>query len=314
MAAKPLRIAIIGSGLGGAVLADLLAGHHEVTVFERGPNEPCRPEPALMTSHRFGLYPSFAYGLGGTTNYWHGGLVEMLEEEMGTAWPDLLKSELPRYYAGVVRQLYGESPLRGWQARKQAERVDGVVPTQLFYLHPPFRAADFGFLTMGQVRTGHRVERVEERAGSVDVVSRTAGQSMTEHFDRVVIAAGGLNSPLVLQNSGLGGRETGRNFTDHPMGFVAKLGVATPSAAFSRSRLRAKGALYGTSEAMLKMCDVETGLWSAFYLRAAFGSRLASDPYRSSFKILAKTNRVDKYLAALPQMRDPDFLCRFESA
>ncbi len=76
---------------------------------------------------------------------------------------------------------------------------------------------------MGQVRTGHRVERVEERAGSVDVVSRTAGQSMTEHFDRVVIAAGGLNSPLVLQNSGLGGRETGRNFTDHPMGFVAKL-------------------------------------------------------------------------------------------
>jgi len=30
MATKPLRIAIIGSGLGGAVLADLLAGHHDV--------------------------------------------------------------------------------------------------------------------------------------------------------------------------------------------------------------------------------------------------------------------------------------------
>jgi choline dehydrogenase-like flavoprotein len=312
MATKPLRIAIIGSGLGGAVLADLLAGHHEVTVFERGPNAPCPPQPAAMTSHPFGLYPSFAYGLGGTTNYWHGGLVEMLEGEMGAAWPDALKSELPRYYAGVVRHLYNNDQLRGWQTREQAEFVDGVLPTQLLYAHRPFRSANSGFLTMGRVLTGHRVERVEERAGGVDVVSRAAGQQITEHFDRVVIAAGGLNSPVILQNAGLGGPEVGHNFTDHPMGFVAKLRAATPSDVFLR--LRAKGALHSKSEAMLKVRDAETGLWSAFYLRAAFGSRLASDPYSRSFKVLAQTNRVDKYLAALPQLHDPDFLWKaFES-
>ena len=306
MATKPLRIAIIGSGLGGAVLADLLAGRHDVTVFERGPNAPCLPPPAVMTSHRFGLYPSFAYGLGGTTNYWQGGLVELLEDEMGAAWPDALTAELPRYYPGVVRQLYGESALQGWRARERAEIVDGVLPTQLLYPRPPFRAADSGFLAMARVLSGHRVERVEERAGGVDVASRTGGQYITEHFDRVVIAAGGLNSPLVLQNSGLGGPEVGQNFTDHPMGFVGKLRAAVPSEAFSR--LRAKGALFAKSEAMLKVRDVETGLWSAFYLRAAFGSRLASDPYRRSFKFLAETSRAKKYLAAVPHLHDPDFV------
>ena len=93
---------------------------------------------------------------------------------------------------------------------------------------------------MGQVRTDHRVERVEERADGVDVVSRMAGRSTTEHFDRVVIAAGGLNSPIILQNSELGGPKVGHNLIDHPMGFVAKLCAASPSAAFSALRSRGR--------------------------------------------------------------------------
>jgi len=304
--AIPLRIAIIGSGLGGAVLSDRLAGHHDVTVFERGPEEPSLPEPAVMTSRRFGLYPSFAYGLGGTTNYWQGGLVELLADEMGTAWPESLKSELPQYYPGVVRQLYGERLLQAWRAQKRVELVDGMVLASAFRLLPPFRATKSGFLNMGRVRTGHRVERVEERAGGVDVVSRTADQTVTKHFDRVVIAAGGLNSPIVLHNSGLGGPNVGHNLTDHPMGFVAKLGAVTPSDTFSM--LRAEGALYKNTGGMLKVRDAETGLWSAFHLRSACGRRLASDPYSRAFKFLAETSRAKKYLAALPQLRDPDFL------
>ena len=104
---------------------------HDVTIFERGPKEPCRPEPAVMTSRRFGLYPSFAYGLGGTTNYWQGGLVELRADEMGSAWPEALKMELPRYYPRVVRQLYGERLLQHWRAqsrdptcRRHAARIE----------------------------------------------------------------------------------------------------------------------------------------------------------------------------------------------
>ncbi len=304
--AKPLRIAIIGSGLSGAVLADLLAGHHDITVFERGPEWPARPEPPVMTAHRFGLYPSFAYGLGGTTNLWHGGLVELLDEEMGDAWPAVLKRELPRFYHRAVRQLYGASAERVWQAKDKIKIVAGITPARLFYPRTPFRAAASGFLTMATLRTGHRVEQVIERAGGVDVVSRVGGGNETSHFDHAILAAGCMNSPLILRNSGLGGDEAGRNFTDHPMGFVAKLSAATPSDAFLQ--LRAKDRLGNHAEPMLKVRDPQTGLWSAFYLRAAAGAQIRSDPYCRSFAFLAETGRAKKHLAALPHLRDADFL------
>jgi hypothetical protein len=122
----------------------------------------------------------------------------------------------------------------------------------------------------------------------------------------VIIAAGCLNSPLILRNSGLGGNQAGRNFTDHPMGLVAKLSATAPSEAFLR--LRAKGRSGNHAEPMLKVRDPRTGLWSAFYLRAAAGSQFTSDPYRRSFALLAETDRTKKHLAALPQLRDADFL------
>ncbi len=306
MATKPLRIAIIGSGLGGAVLADLLAGHHDVAVFERGSVSPSRPAPPLMTAHPFGLYPSFAYGLGGTTNFWHGGLVEMLDDEMGPDWPDSLKRALPEYYPHVVLQLYGDGALKAWRARDPVQSGGDLHLAQLFYPPAPFRAAQSGFLSMAELRMDHRVERLEERDDGVDVVSLFEGKTVTERFDRAVIAAGGLNAPLLLQRSGLGGAQAGRNFTDHPMGFVAKLKASKPSQAFLR--LRGKGGLFARSQAVLKARDGESGLWSAFYLRAGVGAGLASDPYARSFEFLAETTRGGKYRAALPHLRDPDFL------
>jgi nucleoside-diphosphate-sugar epimerase len=302
---KPLHIAIIGSGLAGGALADRLAGHHAVTIFERGSEGPARPPQPAMTSRHFGLYPSFAYGLGGTTNFWHGGLVDMLSEEMGAAWPDSLKVALPQYYSGVVRQLYGEAMLKVWREREKARLTDGVLPTRLLYPATPFRATASGFLKLGSLRINHRVERVVERAGGVDVVSRVAGEERVDHFDRVVIAAGGLNSSVLVRNSGIGGSAAGDNFTDHPMGFVAKL-RATPSVEFSR--LRRKNPLFRNSQAMLKVRDAQTGLWSAFYLRPCFGADFASDPYKRSFEFLAERRRANKYLAALPHLADPDFL------
>jgi choline dehydrogenase-like flavoprotein len=176
MAAKPLRIAVVGSGLSGAVLADRLAGHHDITLFERGPEWPARPEPPVMTAHRFGLYPSFAYGLGGTTSFWHGGLLALLDEEMGDAWPDTVKRELPRYYHRAVRQLYGADAERAWRARHETASADGIAPAQLFYPRTPFRAAASGLLTMAKLRPGHRVEQVIERAGGVDVVAAPAAR------------------------------------------------------------------------------------------------------------------------------------------
>ena len=190
----------------------------------------------------------------------------------------------------LVRQgrplLYGDGALKAWRDRASPEWVGDVLSTQLFYPPVPFRAARSGLLSTARLRTGHLVERVEERPGGVDVVSRAGGKTVSERFDRVA--------------------QAGRNFTDHPMGFVAKLKAAKPSDAFAG--LRDNAGLYARSETMLKMRDGETGLWSAFYLRPGIGSGLASDPYVLSFELLTQTTRVRRYLAGLPNLRDPDFL------
>jgi hypothetical protein len=65
-----------------------------------------------------------------------------------------------------------------------------VLSTQLFYPPVPFRAARSGLLSMARLRTGHLVEGIEECPGGVDVVSRAGGKTVSERFDRVVIAAG----------------------------------------------------------------------------------------------------------------------------
>jgi nucleoside-diphosphate-sugar epimerase len=90
------------------------------------------------------------------------------------------------------------------------------------------------------------------------------------------------------------------------MGFVAKLSAAAPSDAFLRLRTTHRSGNH--AEPMLKVRDSETGLWSAFYLRAAAGAQIRSDPYRRSFAFLAETSRAGKRLAALPHLRDADFL------
>ncbi len=302
-----MRVAIIGSGLGGAVLADLLAGHHHVTLFERGAERPEIPPAALTTGQAFGLHPSFAYGLGGTTNFWHGGMIEMLADEMADAWPASIVNELKPYYSQVVRHLYGDRMRRAYEALPEHSTVRGVHPGYLFYPRAAFRAANSGFLTMAELRIGHRVERFEERDGGVVVVSSAGGELVrSEIFDRLVLAAGGLNSPLIIRASGMGGSVVGKHLTDHPMGFVAKLRTDQPSAEFQR--LRVHDERYPYAAGMVRIRDEETGLWSAFYLRAAGNGGFRSDPYHRSFGFLAATGRIQKHLAALPHLRDPDFL------
>ena len=90
MAQPAPRIGIIGTGLAGSVLAAELSRWASVTVLERGPAVPAYPDRVVSSERPFGLYPSFCYGLGGTTNLWHGGMIAMTPSEYGPHWPCLL--------------------------------------------------------------------------------------------------------------------------------------------------------------------------------------------------------------------------------
>ncbi len=302
---KP-RIALIGSGLAGSVLASRLGSEATVVVFERGPNSGERPHRLETTGHPLGLYPSFMYGLGGTTNLWQGGMIEMRPDETGPAWPKAVRDDLARHYGDVVRCLYGGQAAEAWARRTEKPLAESALLTSIFYPARPYRAAESNLFDNCVTRFDEQVIGVEENDRGITVTSRANGRISADRFDCVVLACGGINSPIVLRRSGLGGAAVGQNFTDHPMGFVAKL--TAPSIRSIFARLSAATGSYDNSEPLIKLRDAETGLWSAFYLRPAAIRGIRSDPYARAFGFLGHTSRLKKYGSAIPQLADLDFL------
>ena len=264
-----------------------------------------RPQKLETTDQPLGLYPSFLYGLGGTTNLWHGGLLEMSPEEMGPAWPKGVRDDLARYYPDLVCRLYGNQAAEAWAQRVEMPLGETGSLTSIFYPAEPYSAAAGTQFNNCDLRLHARVIGIEESDRGVVVASQTGGQVSKERFDSVVLACGGINSPIVLRRSGLGGAAAGQNITDHPMGFVAKF--AAPNIRNVLVRLQATTGSYANSEPLVKLRDAETGLWSAFYLRPAAIRNIRSDPYARAFGFLGYTNTLKKYAVALPQLADLDF-------
>jgi len=109
-------IVIIGSGLAGSLVASRLAARHQVIVIEQSRrNEPLR---VVDRGRAAALDPHVAAGLGGTTQYWHNGLIE-LEESDYAAWPlaaaevDVRRRNAARLLAALQQQAAFEtiSPL-----------------------------------------------------------------------------------------------------------------------------------------------------------------------------------------------------------
>lgn len=305
MARTAPRIGIIGTGLAGSILADELAKWAQVTVFERGPAVPAHPERVVFADRPFGLHPSFCYGLGGTTNLWHGGMIAMTSAEYGSHWPAAVREDLPRWQDAVFERLYGRDRLLAWKALREAHSTlhhdPNLVLDYLFRPVEAHHAARSDSFRLAELRLGHRVTNLREDEGQVVVGGTASGRTFSLAFDHVVVAAGGLNSPLVLKASGLGGGQVGQNLTDHPMGFVAKLTRRPGSRSFDAIKRLPE------AEGVLKMRDDRTGLWFSFYLRPTSTPQITSDPYADSFKILGSAGRLQQYFHAILKLDDADF-------
>jgi choline dehydrogenase-like flavoprotein len=92
-------------------------------------------------------------------------------------------------------------------------------------------------------------------------------------FDLAIICAGALNTPEILTRSGICSPHAGGNLTDHPMGLVAKLELAAPSAV--NMRLARPNGL----RAIIKIKDEGTGLWASFQLCPAHDLSFAEEHY-----------------------------------
>lgn len=252
--------------------------------------------------------PHIGSGLGGTTALWHNGLIEIEEQVFQKKWP-FHKSELSKYYAEAFYKLSGVAQIDIVKATEILRQKLGVcgIPVSLLHqsLYYPRRRINSWHIT----KLGKRVNLIKGEVVSFvtdgDVKIRqlrikSGDQEIQLGGDVFVLAAGGLGTPLLLQQLAETVKlpslaQAGLNYEDHPAGFVAEFVLDAPIYKLWNFLVPSfKGRL------RLPMVVTQDGLLVSFQLRPAvqFGTRnrvvsvlseLRNQPFnlRNYFRLLA---------------------------
>jgi hypothetical protein len=184
--------------------------------------------------------PHFGSGLGGSTQLWHNGLIEIDDEIFAAHWP-FPKSVLDPYYAQAFPLLSGTSLAQIREAIAKLGRCyrDMGVPDGLLQglYYPRWPRNVWETLELqGRVE----IVRAEVVDFELDATGGIASLTVAEGASRrqiagdvFVLAAGGLASPVLLQKLAArlplpALRHAGKHYEDHPMGFVGEIEVTVP--------------------------------------------------------------------------------------
>lgn len=234
------RAVIVGAGLGGCVLAHALSDTHDITLVERGESVVDPRFPVCDVGLPAVTEPHFGAGLGGSTQLWHNGLIEIDEEIFSAHWP-WPKAELDPYYAQAFSLLSGVELPRVREAieqLKQRYRELGLPPglmQGLYYPRWPRNLwATLGLQGRVTVVAGNVVDFDVGPEGRIaGLLVEQGGSRERVEADVFVLCAGGLSSPVLLQKLRArlplpGLAHAGAHYEDHPMGFVGEVEVTVP--------------------------------------------------------------------------------------
>jgi len=272
---KKEKIAIIGAGLAGCLLAARVKTFAQVTLYERGNKRRATDGKVVSVGHPIGMRTT-CYGLGGTTNVWRGCMLSMRPDEYKTEhWPASVRQELVQHASDVLHLLCPTT----YSTYLNARSAHATFPTdEIIIPNRPPRLRLSGLIQGLEIKTNRVVQHIEETGSKTVVHSTDGGMRFWEDFDRVIVAAGGLNSPLLLLRSGLGGPSVGRNLTDHPAGFVAK--ISSLREYFDVESFAEKDG----RKPVFKIKDSDTGLWSMLQLCPTKDLRFDED-YLDSYRV-----------------------------
>ena len=246
------KICIVGAGLAGGVIASALTGKgYDVILVEQGK----KPSPYDYQDEEW--LPnmpraSFTRGVGrgGTSNYWHGGLT-LLDENDIDGWSDEFQNkkmpidytEMRTYYNQALELMNEYSGTRlglkdmesgpekkdnQFELNEQYFRYKGLVyPKKVFCTLKLIGQAeeDNGLKILTGFDVSHIKFSTEGRVESIEGIRN--GNNETIKADLFIMCAGGMGTPKILLNSTVNSMALkklpiGKYLTDHPSGFVFK--------------------------------------------------------------------------------------------
>ncbi len=229
------KIVIVGAGLAGCILADQLADCCEVTIVELADKYNTLGSKVEDIGWLAKTVPIVSNGLGGTTAFWHNGLIEIDDSIFIKKWP-YVKAKLSDAYMRAYQKLSDVSRddiLNAIDALK-VNLIACGIPKKLMRqgLYYPNKRIN----PWKKFNLKHRVhliygdiKNIEHLNGLVShlVVDGVNGFQRIEG-DIFVLSAGGLGTPLILQkiNTSLTKEVAGNvglNYEDHPTAFIGRV-------------------------------------------------------------------------------------------
>ena len=263
---ESIEVAVIGSGSGGGVAANLLNENYEVGIFEKGSYANRETNNETFGYHNF--YETYAmqqtrgYKVlllagssvgGGTSINWTTSL--RTPDNILNEWDSLTgqnnyfnSSNFKSSMDFICKQL-NVSEANNRIPQKEIKLAEGLSQSQISYKIIPRNASNDQCLESGFSTFGHSDESInssyqtwfpEDKFNSQNVYSNTSVKYLTiskgkaTHInvekngkvqqiavDKVVLAAGSLNTPKILLNSGYKNKHLGQHLKLHPVSGVA---------------------------------------------------------------------------------------------
>ena len=261
---KNIEVAVIGSGSGGGIAANLLSKKYEVGIFEKGKFANGETNNETFGYHNF--YETYAIqqtrgykvlllagsGIGGGTSInWTTSL--RTPNQILSEWDTLTgqknyfnSSEFSNSLDYVCKQLNVDDKNNNIP-QKEIKFAEGLKKNNLGYKIIPRNTSnsdctESGFSTFGHsdesINSSFRAWFSENKFNSNNIFSNSKVQSLViskgrathikvegiEHdveVEKVILAAGSLNTPKILLNSGYKNKHLGRHLKLHPVSGVA---------------------------------------------------------------------------------------------
>ena len=261
---KNIEVAVIGSGSGGGIAANLLSKKYEVGIFEKGKYANGETNNETFGYHNF--YETYAIqqtrgykvlllagsGIGGGTSInWTTSL--RTPNQILSEWDNLTgqnnyfnSSEFSNSLDYVCKQLNVDDKNNNIP-QKEIKFAEGLKKNNLGYKIIPRNTSNSDCTESGFSTFGHSDESIissfrawfsENKFNSNNIFSNSKVQSLViskgrathikvegiEHdveVEKVILAAGSLNTPKILLNSGYKNKHLGQHLKLHPVSGVA---------------------------------------------------------------------------------------------